>query len=218
MKGYKYSVFLSCAFLSLTSCFTTAKRSPLTFVNLMKPKGGEVHYIDGKEIVVSTKKKSIVSFGLKDGGIYDEDKAKMYLFFQFKNLSSKPVTISVKNVSVTRKEDNKTLRVLDYSSLEWDAIRIELDAGTHQRMYGNIPSIAEELFVLEWKKAHDPLKKSILRKNTLQPNESVKGVVIIETYKLTPGINKNYIITVNLLKETHTFHLLRKPGSLKSTY
>ena len=86
----------------------------MTLVSLIKPKGAEVHYIDGIEVIASTKKKSAVSLGLKDKGIYDEDKAKMYLFLQFKNLSSKPVTAGAENISVVRKEDNKALKVLSY--------------------------------------------------------------------------------------------------------
>ena len=213
-------LFVFFALLSLTGCFTVSKQSPLTLVSLIKPKGAEAHYIDGMEVIASTKKKSAVSFGLKDRVIYDEDKAKMYLFLQLKNLSSKPVTAGAENISVVRKEDNKALKVLSYDDLDAEADMIELNENAHRRGRALLrsrpprPSVAETLFVYDWRRARDPLKNSFLRKHTLQPNESVKGLVIAETFKLGAKAGKNYTVTVSLFKDAHAFHLLRKPSSL----
>ena len=111
---------------------------------------------------------------------------------EFKNLSKKPAIISDENISFVLQSNNKSLPVLNYERLELEI---------HQYRLSRPRQTLENL----------KLKRTgVLRKNTVKPSSSVKGVVVIEMDDLIQNQDKNYVMTVKFAGDTHKFYFLRQ--------
>ena len=134
------------------------------------------------------------------------DGEKLYLFINLKNLSSKPVIVSAKNVSVTQKLGNLRLFVFDYGKWikekkklkDYYSFRVDLNS-TNLTMADNLEKIREEI---------GNLGAMYLKKNTVAPKSSIEGLIAVETLSLSSD-KAYYAVTVNLNEDTHKFRILR---------
>lgn len=198
---FKIFFFFTLSLSFLTGCVTTTR----TDIKVVKTDEMKTFYEDGQQIFESKKDKSLVSLKIHTPDIRNAKKEKLYLFLKFKNLNSTPVTVSNENVSVTRNSINKPLHILSYEELIKEAVR---DEGVSYLLASS--PVQQDIILERLKKRKEKLKNTILKKNTLAPNDSVKGLIAVETQPLLKQNNKtHYTVTVSFAGDTHKFHVQR---------
>lgn len=106
------SLFL-CTIIFLQACVSTTKTTKLHFVKTSKVKSV---YINGQGFFISNKNQSQVTVSFPDP--YLEFNDKLYLYFNFKNLSQKPFTFKPKrHIRIIKKSDNSRVAIKSYRDL-----------------------------------------------------------------------------------------------------